>query len=123
MPAFLLDLGSPLGWDQDTYGADQKAQDDFLEELNIKTYNEFQNYLFWDVLQGLIKMFIIKMHLSKSMMEDLQTPMDEYKEQEAFDEGKNEHDKKVSLRLELEFETIDDERKDAMDVEEIKFKE
>jgi hypothetical protein len=27
------------------------------------------------------------------------------------------------LRLELEFETIDDERKDAMDVEEIKFKE
>jgi len=27
------------------------------------------------------------------------------------------------LRLELEFETIDEERKDAMDVEEIKIKE
>jgi hypothetical protein len=27
------------------------------------------------------------------------------------------------LRLELEFETIDEERKDAIDVEEIKFKE
>ena len=37
--------------------------------------------------------------------------------------NKTEAEKKLQLRLELEFETIDDERKDAMDVEEIKFKE
>jgi hypothetical protein len=43
-------LGAPLGWDPAIYEADQKAQDDFLEELNIKTYNEFKNYLFWEVL-------------------------------------------------------------------------
>ena len=39
------------------------------------------------------------------------------------DLSKIEAEKKLQLRLELEFETIDDERKDAMDVEEIKFKE
>lgn len=39
------------------------------------------------------------------------------------DLNKTEAEKKLQLRLELEFETIDDERKDAMDVEEIKFKE
>jgi hypothetical protein len=32
-------------------------------------------------------------------------------------------EQKLMLRLELEFETIDEERKDAMDVEEIKIKE
>jgi predicted transport protein len=41
----------------------------------------------------------------------------------AIDLNKTEAEKKLQLRLELEFETIDDERKDAMDVEEIKFKE
>jgi hypothetical protein len=41
----------------------------------------------------------------------------------ANDLNKTEAEKKLQLRLELEFETIDDERKDAMDVEEIKFKE
>jgi hypothetical protein len=43
-------LGGPLGWDRETYEKDLKAQDDFLEELNIRTYNEFKNYLFWEVL-------------------------------------------------------------------------
>ncbi len=64
-------------------------------------------------------MFIIKMNLSKSMLDDLKTPI----EVEEDEEECAENDKKLKLRLELEFETIDDERKDAMDVEEIKFKE
>jgi hypothetical protein len=64
-------------------------------------------------------MFIIKMNVSKSMLDDLKTPIEAVEEEEEFAEN----DKKVKLRLELEFETIDDERKDAMDVEEIKFKE
>ena len=44
-------------------------------------------------------------------------------EMDGKDLKKTEAEKKLQLRLELEFETIDDERKDAMDVEEIKFKE
>ena len=35
--------------------------------------------------------------------------------------NQSEAEKKLLLRLELEFETIDEDRKDAMDVEEIKF--
>jgi hypothetical protein len=34
-------------------------QDDFLEELNIKTYNGFKDYLFYDVLQALNKVYMI----------------------------------------------------------------
>ena len=33
------------------------------------------------------------------------------------------HEQKLQLRLELEFETLDEERMDAMDVEEVKMKE
>jgi len=66
LPTFLLKLGSPLGWDPAIYESDQKAQDDFLEELNIKTYNEFKNYLFWEVLQGLTKMYIIHMDIHQT---------------------------------------------------------
>jgi hypothetical protein len=59
----LLKLGAPLGWEPSLYENDLKAQDDFLEELNIKTYNEFKHYLFWEVLQGLTKMYIIHMDI------------------------------------------------------------
>ena len=62
----MLKLGAPLGWDPAIYEADKKAQDDFLEELNIKTYNEFKNYLFWEVLQGLTKMYIIHMDIHQT---------------------------------------------------------
>lgn len=59
LPEFLLMLGTPLGWDEDTYKGNQKMQDDFLEELNIKTYNGFKDYLFYDVLQALNKVYMI----------------------------------------------------------------
>jgi len=44
---------------------DTKAYDDFLEELNIHTYNNFTQYLFWDVLTGLTKLAIIRKHLEE----------------------------------------------------------
>lgn len=124
----MLKLGAPLGWDPAIYESDQKAQDDFLEELNIKTYNEFKNYLFWEVLQGLTKMYIIHMdiHQTNDQLQQLENRIgtdEEQQEGDAEDLNKTEAEKKLQLRLELEFETIDDERKDAMDVEEIKFKE
>ena len=69
----MLKLGAPLGWEPSIYENDQQAQDNFLEELNIKTYNEFKHYLFWEVLQGLTKMYIIHMGVSdtKEQMEAL----------------------------------------------------
>jgi len=72
-------------------------------------------------------MYIIHMDVQSTneQMEQLVNRMsaeDEPAEDNA-DLNKTEAEKKLQLRLELEFETIDDERKDAMDVEEIKFKE
>jgi hypothetical protein len=79
-------------------------QDDFLEELNIKTYNGFKDYLFYDVLQALNKVYMIN---NTSKTEEPAANKEEVRE-------------KVKLRLELEFETIDNERQDVMDVEELK---
>lgn len=35
-----------------------------MEELNITTYNCFQDYLFWDVIEALTKVYMVKMALS-----------------------------------------------------------
>jgi hypothetical protein len=43
-------LKSPLGWDAKRYEGNQIAQDNFLEELHIPTYNGFQDFLFWDII-------------------------------------------------------------------------
>lgn len=66
---FLLSLGGPLGWDTKTYADNQKLQDIFLEELNLSTYNGFRELLFWDVLQGLTKIYILKRQLEKEYRE------------------------------------------------------
>jgi hypothetical protein len=59
----MLMLDDPIGWNPKLYENNQRLQDDFLEELNVKTYDSFKYYLFWEVLQGLTKMYIIKMDL------------------------------------------------------------
>ena len=38
-------------------------QEDKLAELNIITYNSFQDVLFWDVLQALSKVYTIRMKM------------------------------------------------------------
>lgn len=58
-PEFLMLLGTPLGWDERLYRDNLSLQDDFLEELNIKTYNSFKDYLFYDVIQALSKVYIV----------------------------------------------------------------
>jgi predicted nucleic acid-binding Zn-ribbon protein len=73
-------------------------------------------------------MYIIHMdiHQTNDQLQQLENRIgsdEDQQEGDAEDLNKTEAEKKLQLRLELEFETIDDERKDAMDVEEIKFKE
>ena len=41
LPELLLQLGEPLGWDRERYQDNQKLQDNFMEEINITTYNTF----------------------------------------------------------------------------------
>ncbi len=63
----MLNLGDPLGWNRSLFENNQRLQDDFLEELNIKTYDSFKYYLFWEVIQGLTKMYIIRMDLLRKL--------------------------------------------------------
>ncbi len=48
-PDFMLKLGRPLGWTEEFRG-NFEIQDEFLEELNIPTYNNFQDFHFYDVI-------------------------------------------------------------------------
>lgn len=76
-------------------------------------------------------MYIIHMdiHQTNEQMEELENRIGNHEDPQMESGGgsdfmnKSEAEKKLMLRLELEFETIDEDRKDAMDVEEIKFKE
>ena len=128
----MLALSDPLGWNPKLYEQNQKLQDDFLEELNVKTYDSFRYYLFWEVLQGLTKMYIIKMDLLRRIEKAEEIMMkrnfiennggdDDI--QVDFNNPVTLNEQKLQLRVELEFETLDEERKDAMDVEEVKMKE
>ena len=82
------------------------------------------------MLQGLTKMYIIKMDLLRRIekAEEILAKKKFINGEEADEESEKHdlnnpvtlHEQKLQLRIELEFETIDDERKDAMDVEEVK---
>jgi hypothetical protein len=54
----MLNLGEPLGWDS-SFKNNICKQDDYLEELNITTYNSFKEYLFWDVIEALSKVHLV----------------------------------------------------------------
>jgi hypothetical protein len=45
LPQLMLNLGEPLGWDS-SFKNNIRKQDDYLEELNITTYNSFKEYSF-----------------------------------------------------------------------------
>lgn len=51
-------MGEPLGWGPE-YHNHINLQSDFLEELNIPTYNNFKDFLFYDVVQGLTKVYLV----------------------------------------------------------------
>jgi hypothetical protein len=58
LPQLMLNLGEPLGWDS-SFKNNIRKQDDYLEELNITTYNSFKEYLFWDVIEALSKVHLV----------------------------------------------------------------
>jgi hypothetical protein len=58
LPQLMLNLGDPLGWDS-SFKNNIRKQDDYLEELNITTYNSFKEYLFWDVIEALSKVHLV----------------------------------------------------------------
>ena len=104
---------------------DTKTYDDFLEELNIHTYNNFTQYLFWDVLTGLTKLAIIRKHLEE------QQEAEKTERNEELDNGITEEkpedlteslEKAVLLRLELEFEQFDKSKQQTQLVQQIKAK-
>ena len=63
MPQLLIMLDEPLGWKEIMYKDNKALQDDFIEELHIQTYNNFKDVLFWDVIQALSKMYLVRLNL------------------------------------------------------------
>jgi len=141
LPKFMMMLGEPLGWDEATYKDNLSLQDDSLEELNIQTYNSFQDYLFWDVLEAVTKVYMVKMDMNlekgsnKSVSYDQVNSDNSLIEQDVANveggsptkftrkKGSLTTEQRMELRIELEFENIDASMKDVLDVEEIKRKE
>lgn len=63
LPEFMMKLGEPLGWNESIYRDNQKLQDDFLEEMDIPTYNNFREVLFWEMIQALTKIYMINLDI------------------------------------------------------------
>ena len=57
----MLMMGEPLGWGPE-YKNNVILQNDFLEELNIPTYNNFKDFLFYDVVQALTKVYLVNVN-------------------------------------------------------------
>ena len=88
-----------------------------MEELNINTYNNLSQYLFWDVLTGLIKLSIVRKSL-KLEVDDTETffneePLSSRSNTEEPESENQALEKAVILRLELEFETFDKSKEQA----------
>lgn len=100
---FMLKLSKPLGWTDDFQG-NFELQDDFLEELNIPSYNNFQDFHFYDVIQALVKVYLVNHDMRKraaglatddsfhtdSSMEDEEDVEDEDENQESPDKNHSE---------------------------------
>lgn len=40
-----------------------------MEELNIPTYNLFSQFMFWDVIESLSKVYMVKMDLAGKLIQ------------------------------------------------------
>lgn len=161
LPEFLMSLGDSLGWDRDKYEGNISLQDDFLEQLHIPTYNEFTDILFWDVLQGLVKIYMVRIEYKEEkklrkiehergsvsdLSEILSSLSSDDENQENGGGAANdddftanmsrsskrlvdpmrkfrENERMLEIRIELEFETLNKELLEVMDVEELQKKE
>lgn len=106
-------------------------QDDCLEELFMNIYNEFTHFQFWDVLISLMKVYLVNNHFLNPKYNNLLTANENDNDSEYSVETESKEiklgasprvrrissrmkaidpDEKLKVRLELEFEAIDDKR-------------
>lgn len=60
-----MQLGEPLGWSRNKFENNRELQDEFLDQLHIPTYNNFKDVLFWDVILGITKLYVVKTELER----------------------------------------------------------
>ena len=89
--SFMIKLGKPLGW-MEEYRNDFEKQDLFLEELNIPTYNEFADFLFYDVVQALVKVYLVNHEMRKRAAG--KGPEDSFHTDMSFEEEEEENEDK-----------------------------
>ena len=116
--------------------------DDLLEELNVPTYNKFSCVQFWEVLQGLVKIFIVERDLEERRQLERAKKRKQERKQENNENSnytdnnsvdlddeeeqqprplqsrwsKEEIEIKVQLHLDLAFEQLDTKLKEVADI-------
>lgn len=130
-PEFMMTLGEPMGWSRHIFQDNIELQDDCLEELFMNIYNDFSHYQFWDVLINLMKVYLVNNHFLNPKYNTLLCLNDDGNDSEYSVETESKEvkigssprvrrissrmkaidpDEKLKIRLELEFEMIDDSR-------------
>jgi hypothetical protein len=61
IPCFIKSLQPPFAQPFETL----EDLDDILEEINVPTYNRFTHVQFWEMLQGLAKLYIVEKDLQE----------------------------------------------------------
>lgn len=94
--------------------------------MHIYTYNNFHDYLFWDVLQSLSKILMVRQGYknqtgskkppSKQPEEEEKEANENETEKSVFYDTYEKFEERVKIRLELEFENIDSQKKDVIAV-------
>jgi hypothetical protein len=67
---FMKDLGEPIGW---SASLDSSQREEFVKELNLPIYNEFQDYQYIDVALALCRRLIIWDEIQVALKEDKAT--------------------------------------------------
>ena len=72
----LFELGTPLGWDE-SFRNDHVKRHNFIQEINIPTYNDWEDYGYFDVLNFLSKMALVVQHKDRILKDANQDVDDE----------------------------------------------
>jgi len=72
LPRLLFSLGNPLGWGEDYIGEKDK-QENFIHSLNLPIYNDFQDYLFLNVLEALSMRLLIFQEIQEFRLKSIVT--------------------------------------------------
>ena len=54
----MQNLGQPLGWDE-SYKNDLDKQNQFIDNINLPTYNNCTQYSFEDIIENLVMLSVI----------------------------------------------------------------